>query len=98
MEHIRRPYSVESCWRISIQGHCASLCLPGLVFGVPAENIGPPPDEMSSAMLAVAPAQAKPHAATNSLTPPEWLQSQMAEYPSTRLPLYAQVEDVLVAR
>jgi GntR family transcriptional regulator len=49
-------------------------------------------------MLAVAPAQAKPHAATNSLTPPEWLQSQMAEYPSTRLPLYAQVEDVLVAR
>jgi hypothetical protein len=38
---------MEPYWRVSIQGHCASLRLSRLVFGVPAENCCPPSNELS---------------------------------------------------
>ena len=50
-------------------------------------------------MLFVAPARAHPHSAGTSLIPPGWLRfSSTPENTSSRLPLYAQVEDALVSR
>ena len=47
MEPVHGPHRVEPCRRISIQGHRASLCLPRLVFGVPAENGCPSSNKLS---------------------------------------------------
>ena len=47
MEHLHRSHSVEPSRGVPVQRHCASLRLRRFVFGVPAENMGPPSVELS---------------------------------------------------
>ena len=88
MEPLDRPDSVEPRRRVPVQGHRASLRLRRVVFGVPAEDVGPLSHvRLCSIQSRSGPVRRRPRMVT-----------AMPENPSTRLPLYAQVEDILAAR